>query len=215
MAYRKAGNFKRDAFRKVFIWVKLHVTWFKTRGKCCSHPHWKHVDEKDLPPHPEPTIWFIKGGFADVEISLLKRVWRILQMQLLIQRWGSRSPEDARKGVWRRISRAFLRRAVRRRVCLWWQRPLITAGFVRFNGAPGFDAFVCAAADFITGRWDFPGATFGYQRLLLGLLWGRRPVRRLDGPITSTSSLLKIKSLQEVSSEASASDLWCCEVALM
>lgn len=38
--------------------------------------------------------------------------------------------------------------------------------------------FVCTVASFITGWWDFPGTVSGYKRLLLCLLWGRRPVRR-------------------------------------
>lgn len=61
--HREAGNLKSDAFRKVFIRVKLDFTWFKRRGNAVLLlvRHMFMVSNwKTLSPHPELIIWFIK-----------------------------------------------------------------------------------------------------------------------------------------------------------
>lgn len=75
LSYQMAANLKRDVFRKMLIWVKLHLNWFKMRGKCCTHPATCpcYLIEKDLSPCPELIIWFIKGVVSHVENDLLKQ----------------------------------------------------------------------------------------------------------------------------------------------
>lgn len=275
--YQKAGILKIVAFRKAFVWVKLHFTWCKTRAKCCFHPHQKHVHVIPLPPGPELIIGFIKGVFPDVENGLLKQVQRILPMQLLVdpaveQQGGNAggllvpggligppgaadhpcwaggrrdghfpvssncSPpledaladktlcaKDVRKGVSRRIRRPLLRM---KPVCLWWERQLITAGFVRFTGTPDFDA-VCLRPRQFPHR--LAGFFRSHNRIQMAALLSPRGsaaretahpnnfsfVQRLWWLMTGLGMWPGRKPLQEVSSDTSTSDSWLCAFALM
>lgn len=66
-------------------------------------------------------------------------------------------------------------------------KPLVTvtAGFLRFEGSLDFDA-VCLRCGQFHHRRDFSGATSGYKKLLLCLVWGPRPMR-LGSPTTSAT----------------------------
>lgn len=200
LSYQMAANLKRDVFRKMFILVKLHLNRFKMRGKCCTHPATcpRYLVEKDLPPCPELIIWFIKGVFSHVENDLLKQGrkscrcsrWWIHQwssrVEIVVDYWDQEGwlvpqeqpsrwthPRWPPQGHQKRVSRQIRGRFPARR------RPLlITAGSVRFHATLGFDAICLHRCQFHHWRWNFPGTSSGYKRLLLCLLWGRRPVRR-------------------------------------
>lgn len=131
--------------------------------------------------------------------------------------------EEVRNGVSRQIGCTFLGGSV---WSLWWQRQLITAGFVRFNGALDFDAVCLRRGQFHHRLVGFFRSHIRIQTAAFMSPLGSaacenghpnnfRFIQRLWWLMTALRLWPGIKALQEVTSDASGSHFWLCDVALM
>lgn len=125
--------------------------------------------------------------------------------------------EDVRKGFSRPIRHTFWWGSVWSSICLWWQRQLITAGFVRFKVCLHRGQFHHRLAGFFRSHIQIQMAAFmspvGSAACETGHPNNFCSIQRLRYLMTGLRMWPGTKSSQDVSSDTSGSDFWLCDVA--